>query len=211
MDCGGWYDRKQIGKFMEIIDISFICAMGPPGGGRNPVTSRFLRHFNLLNIIDMENVSLQRIFSTILGNFLSKFPGEISKKTDSLVEGSIVIYNTIRAELLPTPTKSHYTFNLRDMSKVIQGVLNADQKTVSVETDIVRLWAHETMRVFQDRLVDSTDKSWFRSLLMNTMNDKLDLTWNEVVVSEPLLYGDYLIPGADPKIYTEVRVLNLSH
>jgi dynein heavy chain, axonemal len=27
MDCGGWYDRKQIGKFMEIIDISFICAM----------------------------------------------------------------------------------------------------------------------------------------------------------------------------------------
>lgn len=30
MDCGGWYDRKQIGKFMEIIDISFICAMGPP-------------------------------------------------------------------------------------------------------------------------------------------------------------------------------------
>jgi dynein heavy chain len=207
MDCGGWYDRKQIGKFMEIIDISFICAMGPPGGGRNPVTSRFLRHFNLLNIIDMENVSLERIFSTILGNFLSKFPAEISNKTGSLVEASIVIYNTIRAELLPTPTKSHYTFNLRDMSKLIQGVLNADQKTVNCETDIVRLWAHETLRVFQDRLVDSTDKSWFKSLLMNTMNDKLDVTWSEVVISEPLLYGDYIIPGADPKIYTEVKVL----
>lgn len=92
------------------------------------------------------------------------------------------------------------------MSKVIQGVINADQKTVQVETDIVRLWAHETMRVFQDRLVDNTDKNWFKQLLMNTMNDKLDLTWREVVTSEPLLYGDYMTPGAEPKIYTEVRV-----
>lgn len=206
IDCGGWYDRKQIGKFMEIVDLSLICAMGPPGGGKNPVTSRFTRHFNILNLIDMENASLQRIFTTILGGFLSKFPSEISKRTESIVDASIVIYNTIRAELLPTPAKSHYTFNLRDMSKVIQGVLNADLKTVNVETDIVRLWTHETMRVFQDRLVDNDDKSWFKQLVMNTMTDKLDLSWPEVILSEPLLYGDYMTPGADPKIYTEVKV-----
>jgi dynein heavy chain, axonemal len=160
----------------------------------------------MLNLIDMENVSLQRIFTTILSGFLGRFPPEISKRADSLVDASIVIYNTIRAELLPTPAKSHYTFNLRDMSKVVQGVLNADLKTVNVETDIVRLWVHETMRVFQDRLVDNNDKGWFKQLVMNTMNDKLDLSWTEVVTNEPLLYGDYMTPGADPKIYTEVRV-----
>lgn len=31
MDCNGWYDRKSVGKFMEIVDIIFIAAMGPPG------------------------------------------------------------------------------------------------------------------------------------------------------------------------------------
>ncbi|KAJ3214893.1 Dynein heavy chain 1, axonemal [Dinochytrium kinnereticum] len=205
MDCGGWYDRKNVGKFMEVVDLTFISAMGPPGGGRNPVTTRFTRHFNLISFVEMENESLARIFTTILGSFLQKFPPEISRRTDQIVQASIIIYNTIRAELLPTPAKSHYTFNLRDLSKVVQGVLSADVKTVNIETDIVRLWVHECMRVFQDRLVDNHDKSWFLGLVKDTMLDQLQLSWPEVVTNEPLLYGDYMTPGADPKVYTEIK------
>jgi dynein heavy chain len=207
MDWSGWYDRKAIGKFMEIVDISFICAMGHPGGGRNPVTGRFTRHFNLVNFVEMDNNSLQKIFTTILGNFLGKFPSEIATLTDGVVDASIHIYNTIRTELLPTPNKSHYTFNLRDLSKVIQGVLSADQKTVLVETDLVRLWIHECMRVFQDRLVDNTDKLWFKKLITNTLQDKLLMAWDSVVTNEPLIYGDYLTPGAEVKSYTEIKDL----
>ncbi|KAJ3111551.1 Dynein heavy chain 1, axonemal [Phlyctochytrium bullatum] len=205
MDCTGWYDRKNVGRFMEIVDLTFVCAMGPPGGGRNPVTSRFTRHFNLLSFVEMENESLERIFTAILGSFLQKFPPEIHRRTDQIVQASIVIYNTIRAELLPTPAKSHYTFNLRDLSKVIQGLLSADIKTVNIETDIVRLWVHECMRVFQDRLVDNVDKNWFLGLVKDTMLDQLQLTWQEVVTNEPLLYGDYMTPGADPKVYVEIK------
>ncbi|KAI8841134.1 dynein heavy chain and region D6 of dynein motor-domain-containing protein [Chytriomyces cf. hyalinus JEL632] len=205
LDYGGWYDRKAIGKFMEIVDITLVTGMGPPGGGRNPVTQRFTRQFNLISFVEMEDSSLQRIFGTILGGFLQKFPPEISSKTDAIVAASIQIYNTIRAELLPTPAKSHYTFNLRDLAKVVQGVLSADIKTVNIETDIVRLWIHECMRVFQDRLVDTIDKTWFNELVKGTILDKLQLSWQEVVTNEPIIYGDYLTPGADPKIYTEVK------
>ncbi|RKO93938.1 dynein heavy chain, N-terminal region 2-domain-containing protein, partial [Blyttiomyces helicus] len=205
MDCGGWYDRKNVGKFMQIDDITFICSMGPPGGGRNPVTQRFTRHFNLLSLVEMDNQSLQRIFGTILGSFLSRFNPDVHNKTNPIVEASVRIYNTIRAELLPTPAKSHYTFNLRDLAKVVLGVLSADSKTVNVETDIVRLWVHECSRVFQDRLVDQTDKKWFMELVKTTMEEDLQMGWGEVVNVEPLLYGDYLTPGADPKVYTEIK------
>lgn len=43
-------------------------------------------------------------------------------KGGALVKATVEMYNTIRRELLPTPAKSHYTYNMRDMSKVFQGI-----------------------------------------------------------------------------------------
>lgn len=40
-----------------------------------------------------------------------------------IVASSVEAYNRISAELLPTPAKSHYTFNLRDLAKVFQVIL----------------------------------------------------------------------------------------
>ena len=52
-------------------------------------------------------------------------------------------------ELLPTPAKSHYTFNLRDLAKVMQGVLSAESKCVKNKKDFLRLYIHESTRVFR--------------------------------------------------------------
>lgn len=37
--------------------------------------------------------------------------------------------------MLPTPLKSHYTFNLRDLSKVFQGMLMANPQKIEVCTN----------------------------------------------------------------------------
>ncbi len=46
------------------------------------------------------------------------------------------MYQTISKQLLPTPAKSHYTFNLRDLSKIFQGILMADAKSIEVNFQI---------------------------------------------------------------------------
>ncbi len=63
MDHGGWYDRTAIGSFRKLVDISFVCAMGPPGGGRNPITPRLQRHFNILTFTELEDSSKERCVS----------------------------------------------------------------------------------------------------------------------------------------------------
>ncbi|KAG1667277.1 hypothetical protein FOA52_012566 [Chlamydomonas sp. UWO 241] len=120
MDHGGWYDRSD-NTFRKLEDVQFVSAMGPPGGGRNSVTPRFVRHFNLVTITEFDDETYTRIYSAI-ADWRSKMPEEVSAKGPAIVKATIEIYNTIRAELLPTPAKSHYTYNMRDLSKVFQGM-----------------------------------------------------------------------------------------
>ena len=58
------------GDFRQLVDVNFVCAMGPPGGGRNPVTQRLMRHFNFLAFTDLEDSSKAKIFGTILNWWL---------------------------------------------------------------------------------------------------------------------------------------------
>lgn len=76
-----------------------------------------------------------------------------------------MVYEKVRKELLPTPTKSHYLFNLRDISKVFQGVCLSHPKVILEKQDLVRLWYHENMRIFHDRLIDDADRKYFKNIL----------------------------------------------
>ena len=51
---------------------------------------------------------------------LQDFPTNFLQISSPLVAASVEAYNRISEELLPTPARSHYTFNLRDLSKVFQ-------------------------------------------------------------------------------------------
>lgn len=100
-------------------------------GGRNPVTPRLTRHFNFLSFTELENDSMRKIFSTIF-NWWVRQNDLLVNLSDKLVMSSIEVYKTVCASLLPTPSKSHYTFNLRDLSKVFQGMLMMESKKVDV-------------------------------------------------------------------------------
>jgi dynein heavy chain len=75
---------------------------------------------------------MSRIFSTILEWYLTNnnFDHDIIKLHIKIVSATLEIYKTAINELLPTPARSHYLFNLRDFAKVIFGICMAEKERI---------------------------------------------------------------------------------
>jgi len=70
--------------------------------------------------------------------FLEDFTEPVAELRGSIVDAAVAIYGRISSDLLPTPTKSHYVFNLHDLSKCIQGILQADSRTLRDANHVLR-------------------------------------------------------------------------
>ena len=77
----------------------------------------------------------------------------------------------------PTPAKSHYTFNLRDLSKVVQGMLMVNLHNLAEKDDLVYLWINEVFRVFRDRLIDQKDRDKFTGLAHEKVTQGMEMDW----------------------------------
>ncbi|XP_037383628.1 dynein axonemal heavy chain 6 isoform X1 [Talpa occidentalis] len=205
-DFGGFYDRNKL-FWKEIQDVTIVSACAPPGGGRNPVTPRFIRHFSMLCLPMPSEHSLKHIFQAILNGFLNDFPPAVKKTASNIVEAAVEIYNRMSIDLLPTPAKSHYVFNLRDLSKCVQGILQCDPGTVREEIQIFRLFCHECQRVFHDRLINNEDKHYFCAILTEMANKHFGIAIGmEYFLTKPIIFGDFIKFGSDKsdRIYEDL-------
>lgn len=204
LDFSGFYDRDKM-YWKEIADVVLGAACGPPSGGRNSLSPRFVRHFSLLSFPSPNTGTLVGIFGGIIVGFFSDFTKMIWNLAEPIVLAAVAMYERIAQELLPTPKKSHYVFNLRDLSKCIQGVLQADVSSYTTQIQILKLFYHESMRVFHDRLINDDDKSYFGSLMKEVSIKYFDST--VVTDDETLMFGDFMIFGQarENRIYEEIK------
>ena len=116
MDTGGWYDLESK-EPKTLQDIVFVVAMGPPSQGRNSITQRYCRHFNILYAAPFSDESMVKIFSNVLEWYfmnLQKSPSKvITNLKDNIVASTIKLFQQIKTskELLPTPANLHRYLN----------------------------------------------------------------------------------------------------
>ncbi|KAH0572596.1 Dynein heavy chain [Spironucleus salmonicida] len=227
---GGFYDLKEI-VFKQIIDTVQLGAMVQSGGSRNPVTQRLLRHYNIINFLELSDTILLSIFDQIVDWWSCKSFSSFSEEIQSpmiqmcrkVVPMGIEVYNSTRTGLLPTPAKTHYTFNLRDLSKLFQGFLMVEPKSIANDingvqlkpkqctNNILTLFIHEAQRVFSDRLIDVNDQKWFNQLLDKVLISKLSIATSDILGTdrcvEDILFADFLSIGQD-RLYQDVTDFN---
>ena len=101
-----------------MLDMQILAAMGKPGGGRRVISNRIVSKFHLLTFTQLTEANMRRIYETLANVKFQQFYDEIKTLIEPLAQATINLFNQVQDEFLPTPTKPHYQFNMRDISKV---------------------------------------------------------------------------------------------
>ncbi|KAM8878755.1 dynein axonemal heavy chain 6 isoform 3-T3 [Spinachia spinachia] len=196
-DFSGFYDRTKF-FWKKIQEMTIAAACAPPGGGRNQVTPRFIRHFGMLCLPTPSEHSLKQIYKAILNGFFREFSQAVKDSAGQIVDAAVEIYNRLSVDLLPTPAKSHYVFNLRDLSKCVQGILQCKPSQVRDKNQIFRLFCHECQRVFHDRLINNQDKTYFNTIISEMASKYFSINLEpSYFATQTIIFGDFIKVGAE--------------
>ncbi|CCI47848.1 unnamed protein product [Albugo candida] len=181
-------DRR--GDFKVCEDLQYVGAMGHPGAGKNDIPNRLKRQFFIFNLILPSLTSIDDIYGQLLA---ARFDATVYSKEalgilQRLTRATIELWNYMKAKLLPTPAKFHYVFNMRELSRVFQGILLTPSETfltgggLSVSQGkmkkqevgmlILQTWQHECDRVFCDKLTNHKDKDLVHVFMQNLVTQQ---------------------------------------
>ena len=82
-----------------------------------------------------------------------------------------------------------------------------DPKCIDSAEKLIRLWVHENKRVFEDRFINEIDHAWFIELMQANVKEYFNMNWDIVVPEPRLIFGDFMIAGADVRFYDEISNL----
>ena len=190
IDFRGFYflDKEERGNPKSIAGLQFLAAMNHPTNGRNDVPNRIKRLFFSLNVPPPSDKAVEGIYGRILNELLpkKKYSEEVIGMVNPIVEATIQLWMGASSKLMPTPTKFHYVFTIRELARVFGGmarVAQASQYKVIMDCKnlkevkdpklfLIGLWRHECQRTFVDKLINNPDKKTFEDLLDKVTKEK---------------------------------------
>jgi dynein heavy chain len=211
MEDSGFYrlEKNERGNFKFIENLQYIAAMNHPLGGRNNIPNRIKKYFYIFNQTLPSRIDI--IYNPILAQIFkpSLFSAETNLVIESISTATIKLWDVVKNSLLPSPSKFHYVFNLRDVSRIFKGmccikpsVINDRPhfNEISPELYLVALWRNECERVFVDKLINKKDKE----TTINFINEislecfpQLEKGINEVLMRKKIMFCDFLNENPD--------------
>jgi dynein heavy chain, axonemal len=190
IERGGFYDRGKELNWKKMRDITCVASMGPPGGARNNVDPRFISMFNVFEIQFPSHDNLRTIFQSVLLSHVAALSEDIRAASAMLTDITLATYSFITEKLPPTPSRFHYIFNLRDLSRLFEGLLRSTPDKFFTTPQFIRLWRNEVLRIFHDRLINEQDKQ----LVLEHMEEVIISKFagvSESVLANPIIFGEF--------------------
>jgi dynein heavy chain, axonemal len=123
-----------------------------------------------------------------------------------MTDMTLKLYRQI-VEMLPrTPVKFHYIFNLRDLSRVYEGLTRSTIDKFTTKESIIRLWRNETLRVFNDRLINEEDRVIVGEKLLGGLVKSNFDDISENVMANPIIFGDFMTANPTEETHIDAKL-----
>lgn len=187
---GFW--RTSDKTWVTLDRIQFVGACNPPtDAGRHPLGARFLRHAPLIMVDYPGQLSLTQIYGTFNTAILKIIP-LLRGYADALTKAMVQFYAESQARFT-AKIQPHYVYSPRELSRWVRGVYEAIKPLETLSVDgLVRIWAHEALRLFQDRLVSEDERIWTAELVRRVAVEHFPNIDIDVALRGPILFSNWL-------------------
>ena len=191
IESGGFW-RTSDQCFVRLERIQFVGACNPPTDpGRVPLTHRFMRHAPLIMVDHPCDTSLIQIYGTFSRAMLKIIPA-LRGFSEPLTSAMVELYLESQKRFTPD-VQAHYIYSPRELTRWVRGIFEAIKtlEALSVE-GLVRIWAHEALRLFQDRLVQESERRWTDDMIDMIAVKNFPTINSEEVLRRPILFSNWL-------------------
>ncbi|XP_055327511.1 dynein heavy chain, cytoplasmic-like [Paramacrobiotus metropolitanus] len=197
VERGGFY-RTSDQAWVQLERIQFVGACNPPTDpGRKPLSQRFLRHAPVIYVDYPGAASLKQIYGTFNRAMLRLFPA-LRSYADPLTTAMVEFYLESQ-EKFTQEMQPHYIYSPRELTRWVRGVFEAIQPVDDVTADqLVRIWAHEGLRLFQDRLVEDAERRWTDENIDRVAERNFPGVDLKKSLTRPILYSNWMNKNYSP-------------
>lgn len=190
VERGGFW-RPSDKVWVRLERIQFVGACNPPTDpGRVPLSHRFLRHAPLIMVDYPGEVSLNQIYSTF-NRALLKVTPNLRGYADALTAAMVDFYLASQRRFT-ADQQAHYVYSPRELTRWMRGIYEAIKPLDDLDLDgLVRVWAYEGLRLFQDRLVHEGEKQWTDSEIDATARQHFPNV-GDSALARPILFSNWL-------------------
>ncbi|XP_073960063.1 dynein heavy chain, cytoplasmic isoform X2 [Choristoneura fumiferana] len=187
----GFY-RASDHSWVHLERIQFVGACNPPTDpGRKPLSHRLLRHVPVIYVDYPGETSLEQIYGTFTRAMLRMQPA-LRGYAEPLTQAMVKLYLASQ-ERFTQDMQPHYVYSPREMTRWVRGICEAIRPLDNLSVEgLVRLWAHEALRLFQDRLVEDVERQWTDENIDTVAMRFFPGINREQALARPILYSNWL-------------------
>jgi dynein heavy chain 1 len=200
---GFW--RTSDKTWVTLDRIQFVGACNPPtDAGRTPMGPRFLRHAPLIMVDYPGELSLQQIYGTFASAVLKIVPS-LRGYSEALTKAMVQFYIESQQRFTPK-IQPHYVYSPRELTRWVRGIYEAIRPLESLSVEgLVRIWAHEALRLFQDRLVAEDERKWTDEAVNRIALEYFPTIDESKALGGPILFSNWLSKNYMPVDREQLR------